>query len=186
LREETILASTHDLMATRGLHVMTMDDVADAVGISKTTLYQHFKSKEELAAAVINGKFRELLIDIQALAPSLSSLLKLRQTLTCIIAKRFGENSMCMFASEATMNVYLQNQPEYMRNEQMLIDALSSLIDTAKSEGHIASHLSTLVMVQMLLSCVRDASYEQLLRTGRCTIEEMTGTLIAMICCKSS
>ncbi len=165
---------------------MTMDDVADAVGISKTTLYQHFKSKEALAAAVIDGKIKELLIDIQAMAPSLPSLVKLRQTLALVITKRFGENSFCIFESEATITVFLQNQPEHRRVEQMLIDALASLIDAAKLEGHISPRLSTLVMVHILLSCVRDASYEQLLRTGQCTIEEITETLIGMICCKSS
>jgi AcrR family transcriptional regulator len=192
VREDTILESAHDLMTRNGVQAMTMDDVANDVGISKATLYQHFKSKEELVVGVINQKIQEFVKDIQTMDPALPTLVKLRQTVAWVIAKRFGENGLRMldadatFRSDATILAYLQMHPEHRRHEKILTDVLSGLLDTAKAEGYISPRFSTRFMAQMLLSCLCDASYEIMLREGQCTLEDMTGTLIGMLCCSVS
>lgn len=43
-----------------GFRAVTMDDLAGQMGMSKKTLYLHFRSKRELLEAVIAGKFEEL------------------------------------------------------------------------------------------------------------------------------
>ncbi|TAK80878.1 MAG: TetR/AcrR family transcriptional regulator [Aquabacterium sp.] len=55
LRETAILEATTRILSTKGFDLMTMDDVAAEVGISKPVLYKHFKSKEELAGAAMIG-----------------------------------------------------------------------------------------------------------------------------------
>jgi TetR/AcrR family transcriptional regulator of autoinduction and epiphytic fitness len=52
-REEAIVASVNRLLAEKGFDVMTVDEVAADVGIAKASLYKHFTSKEELAAAAM-------------------------------------------------------------------------------------------------------------------------------------
>src|SRR5260370_880794 len=52
-REQEILEKAGELLKERGYAELNMDELADIVGISKPTLYQHFKSKEELAGKVI-------------------------------------------------------------------------------------------------------------------------------------
>ena len=51
-REKTILATAYTLLTERGYEGMTMDELAAQVGITKVTLYQHFPSKEALAAGI--------------------------------------------------------------------------------------------------------------------------------------
>ena len=53
LRESTILDATTDILNAKGIDLMTMDDVANAAGISKPSLYKHFKSKEDLIAEAL-------------------------------------------------------------------------------------------------------------------------------------
>lgn len=43
------------VLAEKGYHKTTMDDVADRLGISKGTLYLYFKSREELFRAIVEG-----------------------------------------------------------------------------------------------------------------------------------
>ena len=43
LRENAILDATTAVLGSKGYDLMTMDDVAGAVGISKPSLYKHFK-----------------------------------------------------------------------------------------------------------------------------------------------
>ena len=52
-REDAIVASVNRLLAEKGYDVMTVDEVAADVGIAKASLYKHFTSKEELAAAAM-------------------------------------------------------------------------------------------------------------------------------------
>ena len=51
-REKAILATAYTLLTERGYEGMTMDELAAQVGITKVTLYQHFPSKEALAAGI--------------------------------------------------------------------------------------------------------------------------------------
>jgi TetR/AcrR family transcriptional regulator of autoinduction and epiphytic fitness len=52
-REDAIVASVNRLLAEKGFESMTVDEVAADVGIAKASLYKHFASKEELAAAAM-------------------------------------------------------------------------------------------------------------------------------------
>src|SRR5512147_412367 len=50
--EEAILQATLTLLATRGIHGMSLDLLADEVGVAKSSILWHFGSKEELLLRV--------------------------------------------------------------------------------------------------------------------------------------
>src|SRR3982751_2553556 len=52
-REDAIIQSVNRLLAEKGFEAMTVDEVAASVGIAKASLYKHFPSKEDLAAAAM-------------------------------------------------------------------------------------------------------------------------------------
>jgi AcrR family transcriptional regulator len=52
--EERILLKARDLMLQSGLRQVTMDDLAQELGISKKTIYQYYKDKDDLVKAVVN------------------------------------------------------------------------------------------------------------------------------------
>ena len=47
-RQEEILRLAYRLMAKKGMHRMTLQDVADAAGMSKANVVYHYKTKEDL------------------------------------------------------------------------------------------------------------------------------------------
>ncbi len=47
-RKETILASARELFAQKGYNATTMDEVAEAAGVNKATVYYYFGSKQKL------------------------------------------------------------------------------------------------------------------------------------------
>jgi len=70
---ERILDSAEALFARRGYDGASLGDVADSVGIRGPSLYNHFKNKRELYAAVLArllDPFFELLDDLVARPPS--------------------------------------------------------------------------------------------------------------------
>ncbi len=55
-----VLAAAEELFAARGVHSVTMDDVARAAGVGKGTLYRGFGDKSGLALALLDDRVRDL------------------------------------------------------------------------------------------------------------------------------
>ncbi len=53
-RKESILSAAQGLFASKGLHGVSVDEIARAVNVSPAILYRHFDSKQTLYAAVLN------------------------------------------------------------------------------------------------------------------------------------
>jgi AcrR family transcriptional regulator len=53
-RREQLLGVALDVFARSGYHDTSMNDVADAAGVTKPVLYQHFESKRELYQALLD------------------------------------------------------------------------------------------------------------------------------------
>jgi len=62
--KEQILRTSQKLFQRDGLHEVTMEDVANAVGKAKSSLYYYYKSKEEIWNAVMDIEIAEIHADI--------------------------------------------------------------------------------------------------------------------------
>jgi AcrR family transcriptional regulator len=65
---EAILDATDDFLARYGYKKMTIDDLAQAVGIGKGSVYLHFSSKEEIALSHIDRIIERLKIELKIIA----------------------------------------------------------------------------------------------------------------------
>ncbi len=55
---ERIKQKAHELFMQYGLRTVSMDDIAQSLGISKKTIYQYFTDKEELIVVVVDESIR--------------------------------------------------------------------------------------------------------------------------------
>jgi AcrR family transcriptional regulator len=53
---ELIIAAASDLFYREGIGRVSMDAVAEKAGVTKRTLYYHFRSKDDLVAAYLHGR----------------------------------------------------------------------------------------------------------------------------------
>jgi AcrR family transcriptional regulator len=67
-RRESILNAANIVFGQRGYDTVRIDDVAAAAGISKALIYEHFRSKQELYAELMNRAALEMLDRIVAAA----------------------------------------------------------------------------------------------------------------------
>ena len=65
-RREQLLDVALEVFASAGYHGTSMNDVADAAGVTKPVLYQHFESKRELYQALLDEVGARLLAFIAA------------------------------------------------------------------------------------------------------------------------
>jgi AcrR family transcriptional regulator len=60
LNRETLLRHARRLIAERGPEALTVSEVAHRARLNRTTAYQHFRTRDELVAAVMGGISEEL------------------------------------------------------------------------------------------------------------------------------
>jgi AcrR family transcriptional regulator len=58
--KERILLKAEELFMQFGIRSVSMDDIANNLGMSKKTLYQYFADKDELVEAVVDGHISEI------------------------------------------------------------------------------------------------------------------------------
>lgn len=61
--KERILMKAQELFMQFGIRSVSMDDIANQLGMSKKTLYQYYADKDELVNAVIEGHIKMIEID---------------------------------------------------------------------------------------------------------------------------
>jgi AcrR family transcriptional regulator len=64
-RRVQLLDAASEVFASKGYHAAAMDDIADAAGVSKPVLYQHFPSKLDLYLALLDQSCDRLVDVVQ-------------------------------------------------------------------------------------------------------------------------
>ncbi len=69
-RREALLDAAIEVFASRGYHGSSIDEIAQAAGISKGLIYEHFAGKKALHAALVEREIADLFARLQANARS--------------------------------------------------------------------------------------------------------------------
>src|SRR5271168_3805629 len=64
-RRQQLFSVALELFARRGYRATTMDDIAEAAGVTKPLVYQHFSSKRALYLELVNSIAQDLLVAIR-------------------------------------------------------------------------------------------------------------------------
>jgi AcrR family transcriptional regulator len=67
-RRKAILNAAQEVFAGRGYHGSSIDEIAQAAGISKSLIYEHFPSKKDLHVSLLDMHVRELFERLSATA----------------------------------------------------------------------------------------------------------------------
>ena len=65
--QERISIKSHELFMLYGIRSVSMDEIANHLGMSKKTIYQYFKDKDALVEGVIDIEIQKLLVRIKTL-----------------------------------------------------------------------------------------------------------------------
>ncbi|MEM6526922.1 MAG: TetR/AcrR family transcriptional regulator [Chloroflexota bacterium] len=153
-REQEILRTAARMIRDYGYINLNMDDLAEEVGISKPTLYQHFKGKDDMVAKTMIQTMLEMEQYIKDLQTE-NAIDGLMQILRYMLngqadPERF---SLSIVQDAATTLHHLIGDNLEMREIMIRIkQQMYSLIDTAKQEGSIRSELPHLVVLSTMFS----------------------------------
>jgi AcrR family transcriptional regulator len=67
MEREDILLAAAQIIRRKGFHAASMQDIADAVGLQKASLYHHVRSKQEILLALLDRALDLLIQDLEAI-----------------------------------------------------------------------------------------------------------------------
>jgi AcrR family transcriptional regulator len=126
-RRQQLFEVARERFAQQGFHATSMDEIAEAAGVTKPVLYQHFPSKRALYVELLEETGRQLLSTL-ADATARADSLRERVELGFRAYFRFavGNRSAFLFL----LGTSLRSDPEFARIVEEILDAAAETIAT--------------------------------------------------------
>jgi len=138
-REDAIVSSVNRLLAEKGYDVMTVDEVAADVGIAKASLYKHFTSKEELAAAAMIRVLDRTLAFMLTLdeGTKASAIDQLRAVARWTMQVQLAGEMPSLPAQNSALRAALMTNKLYLDRLMEVSEKLGSWITASQKAGHL-------------------------------------------------
>lgn len=135
VRHEAILQATTELLCQKNFAAMTMNDVADAVGIAKASLYKHFSSKDELCCAAVVQMLAQVRAYLEALEPEAAPLDKLRAVVGWSLERLLAQEMPQWPGSHSPLRALLQAHQDCLSEWLLVSQWLEQWIVEAQQQG---------------------------------------------------
>src|ERR1700693_3855431 len=180
MRENAILESANRLLAEKGYQGMTMEELATRVGIAKGSLYQHFKSKEELISAAQVSFMDRISNYIDTLPSTQPAIERIKLTCRKALILRFQDGFPDILGVRFLVKESLPCHPVYVASNERLVVAMAGLFDIAKKQGDVSSDIPTELLVRATIGRMREPELDPLIAEGRVQPEEVVEFLVQM------
>lgn len=150
VRQEAILQATCQLLGEKNFASMTMDDVADAVGIAKASLYKHFSSKEDLCCAAVVQVLVQVRAYLALLAPDMAPVDKLRAVVGWSLQRVLAQEIPQLPSRHSPLRAVLMAHHECLQELTLVSDQLGQWIIEAQRQGSLDAALPPLVVLYTL------------------------------------
>ena len=177
-REEAIILTVNRLLAEKGFEAMTVDEVAADVGIAKASLYKHFPSKEDLAAAAMvraMGRAREFLATLPDAQPALD---KLKAVVRWTLETQLAGQMPSLPSQNSSLRATLIADRGYMDGLMEISERLGEWIIAAQQEGSLNPKLPPIGVLYTLFARACDPVVEFLKAGGQHSDEEIVELII--------
>lgn len=149
-REDAIVAVVNRLLAEKGFEAMTLDEVAAEVGIAKASLYKHFPSKEDLAAAAmvrLMDRARAFLDTLDVHQPPLTLL---KAVARWTMALQLAGEMPSLPSENSSLRAALTTNKPYVDGLMDVSDRLGAWITAAQADGSLNAALPPIAVLYTL------------------------------------
>ncbi len=173
LRENAILDAATTVLGSKGYDLMTMDDVAGAVGISKPSLYKHFKSKEELIGETMLRLVDGAIDQLAQLEDIASPRGKLEAMLEWALRVRLDGGLPFLPSTSAHVRDMLMRNVKYVMRVLKLNGQLEKLVKEAQKNGELDAALPSDVVLYSYYARTCDPAVDYLQEFSKMSNEEI-------------
>ena len=172
-REDAIVVAVNRLLAEKGFDLMTVDEVALDVGIAKASLYKHFSSKEDLAAAAMVRVIGLAQAFLASLPPDAAPLAQLKAIARWMLQVQLKGEMPSLPSQNSTLRANLMANRAYLDGLMQISDQIGGWIEAAQADGSLNPKLPPLVVLYTLYARACDPVPGFLKAGGQHTDEEI-------------
>jgi AcrR family transcriptional regulator len=173
LRENAILDAATAVLSSKGYDLMTMDDVAGAVGISKPSLYKHFKSKEELVGEALIRLLDGALDYVAGIDAALDPVQKLKVLLEWALRVRLEGGLPFLPSTSNHVREMLMRNLKYMLRIRKLNRQLEAMVQQAQRDGLLDADLPSDVILFSYYARTCDPAVEYLQKFSKMSTDDI-------------
>ena len=159
-REDAIVQAVNRLLAEKGFDAMTVDEVAANVGIAKASLYKHFSSKEELAAAAMVHVMQRAQAFLTSLPSNDTPISNLRAAARWMMALKLAGEMPALPSQNSSLRATLMGNKAYMDGLMDASDRLGAWIEAAQENGSLNTTLPPIAVLYTLYARACDPVLE--------------------------
>jgi len=179
VREDAIILAVNRLLAEKGFEAMTVDAVAAEVGIAKASLYKHFPSKEDLAAAAmvaVMGRAQAFLDSVPGDVPPLE---RLRRVVAWTMRAKLDGEMPFLPSQHSGLRRALLGNAQYVAGLANVSARLTGWIAAAQAQGAIHPGFAPNVVLYTLYARACDPVLEFLQMDGVYSDDEIVSLVLA-------
>jgi AcrR family transcriptional regulator len=180
-REDAIVHAVNRLLAEKGFEAMTVDEVAAQVGIAKASLYKHFPSKEDLAAAAMVRVMRRAQDYINALPADATPLANLRSVVRWVLQVKLAGDMPTLPSQNSSLRATLIGNRDYMDGLMDISDKLGAWIEAAQAAGQLNAQLPAIAILYTFFARACDSVVE-FLKMGELFNDEQIVEMVLTTC----
>jgi AcrR family transcriptional regulator len=176
-RAALILQAAEAVLAEKGYHDTSMDEIASRVGIAKGTIYLHYASKDDLVVALFAREMTAFRYAIEQIA---AEQLPARDRLAAILRHTYaglGTQRQQLFASlSASISLpqwLLAKQAALREHYAQITATIRSILAAGQASGEFDPRIPTGVMLTTFLGLLSPRSYAPLLDEEHLTPDEL-------------
>ena len=178
-REDAIVQAVNRLLAEKGFDLMTVDEVAADVGIAKASLYKHFSSKEDLAAAAMVRVLRLAQAFLTSLPASSTPLERLMAVARWMLQEQLAGDMPSLPSQNSSLRANLMANKSYLDGLMQISDQIGGWIEAAQQDGSLNPKVPALVVLYTLYARACDPVPGFLKAGGQHTDEQIVELVLA-------
>ncbi len=150
---ERILDEARSLFLERGFAATSMQEIADAVGMTKPALYDHFKDKQDLLVAVLG---REMEVGNQAFRESLTRNVSIESRLEYGAAWSFSriKGDIGRLMSDMHRVLPAEQVAQFKCDHPMPVETITQVIAEAIERGEISDKEDPVVLARLYVGMI--------------------------------
>lgn len=174
---ENIIKTAEDLFIRFGFKRVTMDDIAREMAISKKTIYQYFKDKNEIVCSVTTGYLEQEKCQILELEQESENVIEYLVKLSKQLRKHVGAINPA--AMDDLKKYFTQGWEIYLQfKREVFLKSITAILTRGISEGYFRADIDPEVMAIMRMEQIQMAFDESLFPRNRFDFMEVQGQFL--------
>lgn len=148
VQKERILEGAEELFFKAGIRSITMDDIARHLGMSKKTIYLHYKDKDELVTALVKSRLEEDKCEMQMAAENSSNVLEELINMMKCSEEIFSRANPILIHDLQKYHADAWKQFQAFK-AGVVVDSMSSILSRGIEQGYVRPEIDVTIIAKM-------------------------------------